>query len=228
MNKLICLLLVINIYSKVFCFEFKVVNNFNTYNIVSQTNIDDFRSYFPFDMSKYNLSTAINIDSISVIKGSNDLIFAFIKNNEFIIYCNKNQNKYSIIYIMELSDIDPIDTCCLDLNNNGTVEIITLFRNTMKNSIEVKIISEGNKRFYEYFKYSGSFIYPEMIRPTLEIINSKVYFIYCIQKKRSNEILLKYGVLDYSKDDNREIYFRPISIITVEEWMNILQKKSVK
>lgn len=185
-------------------------NNMDIYNIVFDKS--DFGYLFEH-------SSFLVIDSVLSINEKEDSLYAFFKNSNEIYYCKKNNNEYHVFYVQK----DEYEKCyCFinyDVNNDSTKEIVTFYTLEGKGLISVfkydKNLCTLQKLLqHEYFLY----MYLENLLTDVKIRNDKIYFIYSPCSIVNEKFFLKVGIIDYTNDLSKEIYFKPISIISEEEW----------
>lgn len=156
------------------------------------------------------------VDSIIVVMDKTDSLYVFVNHHEYLIYCLKQNGEYTFMDFQSI-EFDRLDALYhLDINKDGTNELVSIYTDIGYLGITIQS--------YHYEDKSLSIIFEHVYDPSEEnpgpytkIRHGKLYMAYGSSGKKGP--YLKYGVLDYTRDKTREIYFRPISITTPEKWV---------
>ncbi len=190
--------------------------------------INDFQSSNPTNVAK--------IDSIITVRNQGDTLAVFIAQNKFVAYCYAKSGVYQLSEVLTLYDGEILYYInYLDVNNDNELEFISVTGNGINDRLYV----------HTYHKYlfdgvpSSSFanVIEQVVNfpnePNNDSIDSldkigyfrishnKFYIIHGYSQDSSGSYLYRYGTLDYTRDKEREIYFKPISSISLKRWKRL-------
>lgn len=191
-----------------------------TTEIDSVTNKKYYQSHYVPDSTNYvyidSLKT-IEVDSV-VFVGSEDKSGVFlIKKGKFIIFLLKKGNEYSLSSHRRHHNVGSlVNIIEADINEDKTKEIILVYGNQFYYNYDIMTLSDQySEIFCLYSRYDIS--KPDNSSNIFKIRDNKAYFLYKNNNGLNNSFI-KYGMIDYYKKDHKDLYFRPISITTLEQW----------
>lgn len=189
--------------------------------IIFKKNNDSFViSYDKSDFSYlYEQSSPLEIDSIKNINEKIDSLYVFFYNSNTIFYCKKFKDKYNLFFVQN----DEYEKCYhffnYDVNNDNAKEIITFYTLEGKGVLSIYRFNKNLLTLQKLLQHEFFlFIHMENILQDVKFKNNKLYFIYSPPSTENESFLLKIGVIDYTKDISKEIYIKPLSLLTEDEW----------
>ncbi len=169
--------------------------------------------------SLFEKQKVIDVDSLFVINERSDSIYVFFVDKRMIFFCSKKNDCYNLFDVQGDEYEMFFYFFYIDLNNDNLKEIIIFSTNDEEGRVsifkfdnEYKDLKLIFKHDYYYYKFS------EGITDDVKIKNGKIYFLYSPPSTENEKFILKKGMIDFTNDKSKEIYFSPISIITKEEW----------
>lgn len=153
----------------------------------------------------------------------NDTVLVFIRIEGFIAFCSKSSKSIDLLNFQYTPYQTFHELFCLDLNNDNQYEIVALLGDEDRsyliafsfNDTKKKLVNVLYKELY-HFRDLGYY-------DDVTIKNGKLYFVYSPNEDGFD--ILKMGTIDYTHDESKEVYFRPISITTKRKWEKFLNSQ---
>lgn len=210
--------------NELFCVEGTFDNIFVKDSVFIKIDNDTKEKYYCWDFVPDSINYVF-IDSVKTIKvdsvvhvGSGDKsgVLLIIK-GKGIILLKKEGKDYKKTYREW-----PLYGCTLtniyeeDINADKKKEIIIVFGNESYYNFDIGEYSDEYSGFHSlYSRYRIR--KPENTTDILKIRDYRAYFLY----KNNNGLkksFIKYGMIDYYKNDHSDLYFLPLSITNLEQW----------
>jgi hypothetical protein len=174
-----------------------------------------------FDSEIITSMNSVEVDSIIIVNDLRDSIYVFVKEKDLIAYCLKKNDAYYLLYAQSRAYDDFLTNYFnRDLNDDKKIEFVTFWGDESYSSINIYIVGNyGN--FQKIFSYDFS-RYVGDIGERVIIKKNKLYLAYGYPYKSRQ--VLKYGVIDFTKDITKEFYFKPISKINEEQWSSFIKE----
>lgn len=186
------------------------------------------------DFPSSNTTNVAKVDSIITVQNQGDTLFVFISDNKFVAFCYVQSGIYQLSEVLAMYDGESLFYINhLDVNHDNKLEFVSVIGDGINNKLYVhsyyknllngkpsrsfEIVIEQKISFppeSEFFNTFGQTGYSK-------ISHNKFYIIHEFCYDRSGSYLCRYGTLDYTRDKEREIYFKPISFITLKRWKRL-------
>jgi hypothetical protein len=234
---LIMLVLLLNCFALSYGQQVKFTKNQDIFTIECESyDYDVFRGKYN-DFALVDSTNTTEIDSIITVQNQGDTLSVFISKEGFVAFCYYQSGEYHLSELQAFTrsygdNLGYINY--LDINNDNKLEFVTEIGSDEGNAMYVftyrKMMDDGySYRDYENiithefeypsFPYTGDSTQYDNIE-YVKISHNKLYLLYGYWKPGSmdSQCQLRYGMLDYTRDKAKEIYFRPISFITLKQW----------
>lgn len=228
MFRIVILLILVNCLAIGYCYEFTLTKDKNSYTIVHYQSLQAISKY-SFGNEIPDSTNSMAIDSVIVVPDRGDTIFVFIAHENGAFYCLKQGGRYKSLFEQSLPYEFLWEFHSLDINKDGNLDFVA-FQGDDEGNASYTVLSydKQNKDIIGLYFSDYCGVCTESEQPIIEqsakIKNNKLYIVYGYFPLNyfppgtfMNQVV-KYGVLDYTRDKTREIYFRPISVTTPEKW----------
>lgn len=211
-----------------YSYEFTLTKGTEVYKVESNRTLYDIFKYHIGNDTPDSTNTE-RIDSLIVVQDRNDSIYVFINQGCFAFYCIKQEGKFILSYVQNLLYVFLWEFQYLDINKDGNLDLVAFYGAENEDFYDVLSIDYHSKEFSkiyhsDYYRFITDSEH-STINHAVKIRNHKLYMsyacfpmIYNLPDTPWGGQVLKYGVLDYTRDKTRELYFRPVSVITVKQW----------
>lgn len=224
--RLVIVLLFLTCFGIVYGFEYNFVKGQDNYQINSNKSLYDMTKWGDFAIP--DSVTTVEIDSVIIVHDKSDTIYVFLWYYNLAFFCLKQHESFSLLYDQGLSYEGWFDLYCLDVNKDGNLDFVYQHGDECNQYLTILTYDYYNKDFIlisntDYFYFEGTSGDEPSIFQRVKVRKNKLYILYGFFPVKTNpsdenKVVIKYGVLDYSRDKTREIYFRPIGVITPEKW----------
>ena len=164
-------------------------------------------------------SKEIRVDSVfTVCESTNNSLIVFIKDQEFIAYCFEKNGEISLTNL-QTEEYDFLNNYYfLDINGDNKIDFVSIWGNESTYSISIYNYYERLSKYVEVFTYDFAYFALSDIDKIIKVKDNKLFNLYGVSLQSNEKQIMKYGLVDYSKDKTKEFFFRPISITSKEQW----------
>ncbi len=189
---------------------------------------------FSYDNVDYNISCSQkDFEYISKLNYShpeinkmfslNDTVLVFVRIEGFIAFCSKSNKSIDLLNFQYTPYQMFSDLFCLDLNEDNKYDIVVFFQDEDWKYILVLSFNDTEKKldkvlYKQLYHFRNLGYYDDVT-----IKNGKFYIVYSPNEDGFD--ILKMGTIDFTNDESREVYFRPISITTIRKWKKFLNSQ---
>ncbi|GEM_PF-6098682 len=232
---LIMLVIILNCCAISYGSQVKLVKNQDIYTIECPDVYYDLLSGKNNYMAWIDSTSTAPIDTIITVQNQGDTLSVFISNRGFVAFCLYQAGEYKLEEVQTMYYDENLKYFhYLDVNRDNKLEFVVITGDDEGCYMHVytysKVIGKDSNSSYNYYEtvekqelnYPGSFYtdnssdYVDL--KYVKISHNKLYALYDHWEPGSEYSKLRYGMLDYTRDKAKEIYFRPISFITLKKW----------
>ena len=177
------------------------------------------------------------IDSVVTVIDQSDSLYIFFEEKSFVAYCIKQSNTYRLLQLEHDMGAVPVEFIFLDINKDGIIEYVTLWGGDPDSHI---VMLNYRKKYLDFYKqYSSEYDYyvssedeysVSVDYKRMSVKNNKLYLYYGFapsQKTKESNIfgmVMKYGVFQYSKDQSKEVFFCPMRVTSLKQWLKFTKQ----
>jgi len=233
--KILLLALLLSCFALGYAEQVRFIKNNDTYMVTCPSVYYDVLTGENTDYALIDSTNTAPIDSIVTLQNQGDSLVIIIQKRGFVAFCHYQSGK------IQLDELQPMyyDENLkyfnyLDVNKDNKLEFVSVTGDDEVRYMHVysynKVIGKDSDSSYNYFETveKQELSYPEFSYTGnsndyenleyVKISHNKLYVLYGYWQAGSEDSKLRYGTLDYTRDQAREIYFRPISFITLKQW----------
>lgn len=205
-------------------FYFSLKNEkFKTF--VDNRFFDELKSRYVF-INLLDNSAIVEADSLIQYSDGADTLYVFTDKSRFIAFCSKRNNQYFMTEIHDSGESGEIEEIFVDdFNHDSNIDFAFTEYNEAQSSFYIYSFDKLQKKFIYVLRedqLGGSEI---IYFQNIHINNGIIYLAY--QKHGSSIKKVNIGIIDYSKDDSKEFFFRPLCILSIKKWEKLIKKNHV-
>ncbi len=200
--------------------EFYIVCKDTKYTIVCDDELTEkLNNDYDF-FGKVNNFDTIKSDSIIIVNDISNFLYCFVSTGSFIAFCTKQNEKYymSEFHIFNYdSYLDEFQSG--DINHDGNLEFAIVEGDEAGPTLYIYSYVKNIRKF-QYVANCDDIGYALNDEKMITIKNGIVYLASSLGDPFSNKVRI--GFLDYSRDETKEIFYKPLKTITLKKWKKFL------
>lgn len=233
--KILLLALILFSLGLEYAVQVNFVKNNDTYMVTCPSVYYDVLTGKNTDYAFIDSTNTAPIDSIVTVQNLGDSLVIFIKKRGFAAFCHYQSGE------IQLDELQPMYYdenlkyfYYLDVNKDNKLEFVILTGDDEGCYLQVYSYNKGiYKDSNSSFNYFQTVVKQEVSYPDypytddssdhrdlvfVKISHNMLYVLYAYWQSGSEYSELRYGMLDYTRDEAKEIFFRPISSISLKKW----------
>ncbi len=218
--RLVIFLLFLTCLGIVYGYDYTFVMGQDKYQVNSNRSLNDMTKWG--DTAIPDSVTTVAIDSLVIVHDKSDTIYVFLWYYNLVFFCLKQHGSFTLLYNQDLTCEGWFDLYCLDINRDGNLDFVYHHGDECNQYLTIITYNYHNKDF-QFISNDDKYYFEGDVSQRVKVRRNKLYILYGFfpintSSSEENKCFIKYGVLNYSRDKTREIYFSPISVITPEKW----------
>jgi len=184
---------------------------------------DELKSRYVF-LNLLDNSEFVEVDSLIEYSDGTDTLYVFTDKSRFIAFCSKKNNQYLMteFHIFEYNEhIDEIFVD--DFNKDSNIDFAFIEYYEEQPYFFIYSFDKLQKKFI-YILREDQLDYNRECNFQCIFINHGIIYI-AYSHNYLNKVII--AIMDYSKDDSKEFFLRPLCTLSIKKWKKLVKKNQV-